>query len=297
MILNENLGIVYLSKKKIDAKAMLGKKTFEPSAQSRFIEDDRLIVDQESGKPVIVFGSIPENSFVLEDLEKLKIAKSVRLADLRRATIERTNCNPKDWEKFTDQPDRRLAEIQNLNFGYIPARPIFGHIAGPCVFNGSEPEFYFQKIVPSAFVLQKVYEKYFPTVFSEHNKNSSEILDNYRIGRKSVFTSGVINKNVNFKYHFDKGNFKNCKSAMVVVGENYSGGYLHIPEYDVYIRTHPNTYLIFDGQSILHGVTEIKGNGKRYSIVYYTVEKLKKSLSKEEEIKKFNDYQDKKRKK
>lgn len=288
MILDQSLAIVRARRIEVNPKDYLGKETAQPPANAKYIEAPRLLVDDVTSTPVAAFGRILQHEFAMPELDKLKIQKGARLADLRRQVIKRTGCDPKRWGDYCSTADRHAVQIQNASFGYIPSRPIFGHMAGPCHFNETHKDFYLKKLTPAAFDLERVYEKCFPETYAMHTERAKEIQDIYRIGRRSVYTQGVINRSVGFKYHYDKGNFDGVKSAMMVFG-NFTGGFLHLPEYEVYVRIVPNTYFIFDGQNLIHGVTRIEG--QRYSIVYFTIERQTTCGTREEEIEKWQKTQ------
>lgn len=74
---------------------------------------------------------------------------------------------------------------------------------------------------------------------------------------------------------------------MIVFKDDVEGGYLSVPEYDIGFELKNNSILLFDGQSILHGVTPIyfkSQNGHRFSIVYYSLKQMWKCLEITEEI-------------
>ena len=120
------------------------------------------------------------------------------------------------------------------------------------------------------------YQKLFPKQY-EHHKNiiDERILPNYQI-HGSVFTSGIINQNNPLNYHYDSGNFKGCLSAMYINKKNCIGGNLSCPEYDILLKLKDNQLLLFDGQSILHGVTGFKlfKDGYRYTTVFYALQQI-----------------------
>jgi hypothetical protein len=104
----------------------------------------------------------------------------------------------------------------------------------------------------------------------------------------SPFTSGIVNKNNQLKYHFDAGNFKGVLSNMVVFKKDVDGGHLVIPELDIALEVADNTLTIFNGQEILHGVSTIEYKNEqayRYSIVYYSLEQMWKCEPLGDEIK------------
>jgi len=135
--------------------------------------------------------------------------------------------------------------------------------------------------------LTNEYRKAFPDVFYNHKEVvENKILSEWRIGN-SIFTSGIINKNNQLKYHLDSGNIKGMMSNMVCFKRKVVGGYLAIPEYDLLLECADNTVVIFDGQKIMHGVTQIKhtaDDSYRYTIVYYSLQQMWNCLTMTDEL-------------
>jgi len=131
-----------------------------------------------------------------------------------------------------------------------------------------------------------LYSETAPDVYQQHKELADKVLKDWTI-TDSPFTSGIINKNNPLKYHYDSGNFNNVYSCMLAFKHNVSGGYLALPEYDCALEIGNNSVLIFDGQSILHGVTPIKylsDDAYRYTIVYYSLKRMWDCLPLSEEI-------------
>ena len=109
---------------------------------------------------------------------------------------------------------------------------------------------------------------------------TDKVLKEYKM-RDTVFTSGIINKNNELNYHYDAGNFEECYSCMITAKNGITGGYLAMPEYDVNVEVLHGSVFLFDGQSILHGVTPIQKMGDdhyRYTVVYYSLKEMWKCL-------------------
>ena len=134
--------------------------------------------------------------------------------------------------------------------------------------------------------LAKLYEQYFPEIYNKHrdlvNDNN---LNEWKI-ENTPFTSGIVNKDNQLKYHFDSGNITNVLSNMIVFKRNCKGGFLSCPEFNIGLECADNTAVLFDGQNILHGVTPIdkKPKGYRYSVVYYSLRQMWNCLPVTEEI-------------
>lgn len=132
-------------------------------------------------------------------------------------------------------------------------------------------------IVSGAAVVSKYYAQYNPDLYAQHARLVEDKIKPEYHFEDEVFTSGIINDNNPLKYHFDTGNFRDVWSGMLAFRNGTSGGYLAMPEYDLSIAIADRSLLLFDGQSILHGVTPIvkhKPDATRYSIVYYSLKEM-----------------------
>jgi hypothetical protein len=113
------------------------------------------------------------------------------------------------------------------------------------------------------------------------------ILDEYKM-LDTNFTSGIINRNSSFRYHFDDFNLRNTYSSMIVYKKKVSGGFLVFPEYGIGFKLDDQSIIQFYGKKILHGVTPIQkhaDDAHRISVVYYTSKDLDKCLTYEDELK------------
>lgn len=102
-----------------------------------------------------------------------------------------------------------------------------------------------------------------------------------------VFTSGICNYNNPLRFHYDKGNFPGSWSAMFAFTHNVKGGNLVLPGYRIAFSFRRPSFIIFDGQANLHGVSPIKYVGKggyRYSVVYYAMQGMCRCLTPDEEL-------------
>jgi hypothetical protein len=111
----------------------------------------------------------------------------------------------------------------------------------------------------------------------KHQKMTDDnVLENYKMDG-SMFTSGIVNHNNPLKYHFDSGNYVGVWSAMFAFKRDVEGGYLACPEIDISFKCSNHSLIMFDGQSILHGVTPIRKlnkNAVRYTVVYYSLKSM-----------------------
>lgn len=179
--------------------------------------------------------------------------------------------------------------------GLISTSRIFGYSPKiitrnqPCRLTTLATEFPKQHFIveQAAKIAKKYYEKYNPEKALLHTKTTNEfVLPQYRIS-DTMYTSGIINENNPLKYHFDSGNFVGTWSAMFAFRKNTKGGHLSIPELNVGIEIKNNSLLLFDGQSLLHGVTPIQKlskDAKRFTIVYYSLKQMWNCKPIDEEI-------------
>lgn len=172
-------------------------------------------------------------------------------------------------------------------FGYRPRNEMRQDFCSSTSLATEQPKEH-EIICSLASKLEGYYEKYNQPGYEKHKELSAEKVKNeWRINGSSCFTSGIINKNNPLKYHHDTGNFNDVFSLMIVFKGGVEGGYLACPEYGLGFALPNNSILLFDGQSILHGVTPIKYTspvGYRYSVVYYTLKRMWQCLTINEEI-------------
>lgn len=192
----------------------------------------------------------------------------------------------KSQKYATGKRSRGLESTSNI-FGFSP-RVAMRH--DYCTVTSMAHNYPKQHHVITDFAKELVgyYRDYFPEQYEYHNKLvEDKVMQDWKIGG-SPFTSGIVNRNNQLKYHFDAGNFKGVLSNMVVFKKDVDGGHLVIPELDLALEVEDNTLTIFNGQEILHGVSTIEYKNPaayRYSIVYYSLEQMWKCEPLGEEIK------------
>jgi hypothetical protein len=128
----------------------------------------------------------------------------------------------------------------------------------------------------------------------------NQIRPEYMI-KGTLFTSGILNKNNALGYHYDRSNMKHLLSCLFVIKRGVAGGLLSLPEYKTAIECSNESLLIFHGREILHGVSQIVPdtgilNAYRYSIVLYTLSKMKECLGHEGELSRIQEMLEKKTK-
>lgn len=188
--------------------------------------------------------------------------------------------------KYTTGVRSRGLKSQSAIFGYKPKVTMRQDFcSSTSMINNFPKQHYF--ITEYAKNLTKYYKEYFPEIFEIHEDIVREkILDQWTIDG-TPFTSGIVNKDNPLKYHHDSGNFKGVLSNMVAFKRGMKGGRLVFPEYNIKLEIEDNTLCVFDGQSILHGVSNFEkenDDAYRYTIVYYSLEQMWKCDSINEEI-------------
>lgn len=114
----------------------------------------------------------------------------------------------------------------------------------------------------------------------------AKVLPEWLLGKRSPWSSGVVNRTSPLPYHRDRNNFS-AWSAMVCLRRGVRGGYLHLPEYDVTVECRDGDVVFFNGGDIIHGVTPMRKqqpDGYRYTSVYYPVRKMGRCLPFAEEV-------------
>lgn len=219
------------------------------------------------GRPLIVFGKFKhEHKGIKAMLPRIKYTSKDRLT-------RRNN-------EYATQ------DASDTQFGYKPMRPVFNLPASACKFNAEYPGYY-QGLVGLGQELSTLYAQIYPLKFNEQCLKASAIRDHWKLP-ETFFTQGIVNDTANLDYHYDRGNITGCWSCMAVFRRQVEGGQLVVPAIDAALDIQDETYVLFDGQALLHGVAPIIKTGpygRRFSIVYYAIEAMKQCGSYEDELK------------
>ena len=237
-----------VNKRTIDLKEFRHRSAAESDCSTLVDEDTTMLLD---GKPSLVYIA--------------NVAKDARL--------------------LFDSLKQIKYSINNRTSGIITSSRIFGYSPrngmrnSPCRSASIALEFPVQSQILKRFakVAADYYNKTNQELAELHQKLTDEkVLPIYKIDG-SMFTSGIVNHNNPLKYHFDSGNYKGVWSAMFAFKRDIEGGYLACPEFDTAFKCSNQSLLMFDGQSILHGVTPInklKPDAVRYTVVYYSLKAM-----------------------
>ena len=123
--------------------------------------------------------------------------------------------------------------------------------------------------------VSKLYKRFGGTYYSTQEAEYNKIKPTLRIP-KTVFTTVTSNYNWRTACHKDAGDYSGGLGNLVVVGENFEGGYLGFPQFKVLIKIKPGDFLLMDVHQY-HCNTNIKtvGDGYRLSFVMYIREDMK----------------------
>jgi hypothetical protein len=123
-----------------------------------------------------------------------------------------------------------------------------------------------------------VFRTFAPDVHERTGAMVREVIaDDWRI-RGTLWSSGIINNMAALPMHKDSGNVRESWSAMLGCRKQMNGGYLYLADYDTYLTIPHGSVSIFDGQSVVHGVTPLRPLGpdsERYTIVTYAKQGLR----------------------
>jgi hypothetical protein len=250
---------VLLKRKDIDHTKFVRRSALETDFET-LIKDDVIAVDADTKEVIFVHAKLPFNpERVLWALDRVKYQTNDRSRGLRTTS--------------------RI-------FGYSPRityRKDFCSTTSLAVEQPAEHA----AVCHYGQLISGLYSELAPEMYEQHKQIlEAKVLDEWAI-KETPFTSGIINKNNPLKYHFDSGNFKGVYSCMAVFKKDIRGGYLSMPEYGVGVSLPHNSVFMFEGQSVLHGVTpitKISNDATRYSIVYYSLQQIWNCLPLTDEV-------------
>lgn len=248
-----------LTKRNIDHTKFIKRSALEADYDT-LIEDDVIAVDTETKQIIFIHKKLDFNERpIMQALDKIKYEENTRTSGLK---------------------------TRSRIFGFNPRNVVRKDFCSTTSLAIKQPNEH-AAVVQYGIKIAGLYSQLTPEAYKKHIEiTKAKVLDEWAI-KDTPFTSGIINKNNPLKYHFDSGNFKNVYSCMAVFKRDVRGGYLSLPEYGVGVSLPHNSVFMFDGQSVLHGVTPItklNANAMRYSIVYYSLQQIWNCLPLSEEV-------------
>jgi len=169
--------------------------------------------------------------------------------------------------------------VTHRTFGYQPPAPLRRRYGcSTSQFNAQYP-----KATTQLAQMCRVAEYVFRTYASEvHDETANKVRDAIPpawLIAGTPWSSGIINQTVSLPYHKDQGNISRSWSAMLVARRHVEGGLLHLADYDTWFAVPHGSITIFDGQSVVHGVSPMRmahPGGFRYSVVTYAKSGMKR---------------------
>lgn len=188
--------------------------------------------------------------------------------------------------RFSETARTSGMKSTSRTFGYAPKKIVRGEETCHAAKLAQEDPTAHDAIASLAGTVERHYRELNPQAFAQHEAVVQKVLPEWRLA-EGVFTSGIINRNNKLPYHYDRGNFEECWSNMLVFKRHCAGGNLTCPEVDLCFRLRDHSLLMFDGQSILHGVTPFRitrADGYRYSVVFYSLKQMWKCETRDETV-------------
>ncbi len=224
------------------------------------IEDDVIAIDADTKQIIFVQAKLPfPDKEILWALDRIRYEENTRTSGLK---------------------------TRSRIFGYSPRNVVRKDFCSTVSLAVEQPAEH-AMVCKYGVQIAELYSQFTPEAYAAHQEIiKAKVLDEWAI-KDTPFTSGIINKNNPLKYHFDTGNVKSVYSCMAVFKKFVRGGYLSLPEYGVALALPHNSVMMFDGQSVLHGVTPITKTSPqavRYSIVYYSLQQIWNCLPLSEEV-------------
>ncbi len=236
------------------------RRAAEEADIAQMIEEDTIVIDGDSKEIIALYVALPvDTRAITEALQGIKYQSSDRTGGLKTTS--------------------RI-------FGYTPRSILRADFCSATSLAIEAPQTH-NAILQWGKYLAEQYETHLGERYKDHLQQvTNKVKPDYQI-KDTPFTSGIINKNNQLKYHHDSGNFKGVYSCMLTLKAETDGGNLAMPEYELGFNLANGSALMFDGQAILHGVTPIvkkSHDAYRYTIVYYSLLQMWKCETLTEEI-------------
>lgn len=233
-----------------------------PHEGSRVIDGNVAIVDEDSGQ-VVALHMVCASDLATDLAGSLSRVKWDDQVFANATTTSRLNGMASTHRTFGYQPP-------------VPMRRRYG--CSRSQFNSEYPE-----AMDQIAQFCRVAEHVFRTNAHEvHDTTCGKVRDNIPpawLIAGTPWSSGIVNKTVSLPYHKDQSNITTSWSAMLVCRRQVEGGLLHLADYDTYFAVPHGSITIFDGQSVVHGVTPMRivhPGGFRYSLVTYAKTGMRK---------------------
>jgi hypothetical protein len=175
---------------------------------------------------------------------------------------------------------------QDRTVGFMPRNPLRQDYCYCSVVAMENPEAH-AKICSLASLASRYFEKEVPEQYVAQAQLIWEKVQPGWVLPGSIYTSGIANWNNQLYYHRDAGNFPGFWSAMFAFTKDIDGGHLAVPQLGIGFKFIPGSLILFDGSSLLHGVTPIRSlspRSYRYTVVFYSLRGMCHCQSPAEEL-------------
>lgn len=221
----------------------------KPLADARVIDGDAILVDEDG----VVVG--------------VQVVDAEALAHRLGGQL-----NAIKWERSGNEGRLSGISVVHRTFGFAPPVPLRRrHACTRCRFDFDYP-IVAETLEQMCEHMDQVFREYAPGVYDLSAANVKALIpEGWRLG-STPWTSGIINHTAALPYHRDSGNIPGSWSAMMTARHAVGGGLLHLVDYDVWLACPNGATAIFDGQSVLHGVSPLESqrtDGYRFTLVTY----------------------------
>jgi hypothetical protein len=182
------------------------------------------------------------------------------------------------WERVANEIRMSGIGVEHQTFGFAAPAPLRSRWACTrCRFDRNYPDAT-DLIYDFVHKAERLFRETAPDAY-RHSAEAvlSTVPEAWRI-KGTPWTSGVINNTAALPYHKDSGNIRGSWSAMIACRHGIDGGMLYLADYDCYLAVPHGSISIFDGQSVLHGVTPFQVTSHdawRYTLVCYAKSGMK----------------------
>lgn len=227
----------------------------DPPDGARIINDSVAIIDQGTGQVVAVH-----------------VVNARRLASEIAESLRYVTWEDAGFTKETTAGRLSGLAIAHNTFGFsapVPMRRRYG--CSRSQFNVRYPKAW-ELIQQFALVAEDTFRIHASEVHDITARRVRDTIAAPWLIAGTPWTGGIINRTAALPYHTDKSNISSSWSAMLVCRRDVAGGLLHLADYNVYLAVPHGSITIFDGQSVVHGVTPLRitrPGGFRYSLVSY----------------------------
>lgn len=252
------------------ATQLVGDLVPEPPPES-VIHEPTIVIDPDLGEPVLAYLQLPAP-------EQARLTSAVLAV-----------------HDFTGVARQGKLRSLSRTFGMAPRRPVMQHDACRITQLARDMPDVHAVFANLSLTLGGMLRGFAPQIVERDERTIAAVADDWRMAEGALWTSGVINHTAQLPYHRDGMNF-DAWSAMPVVRSGVSGGYLHIPEYNLTPSCRNGFAVFFNGWRLVHGVTPIThirkgrrapksapvattGAGYRFSVVYYALRGMKDCYS------------------